>query len=391
MDRYRSAVLGADQRPVPNASIEVRLTRVANPLPTLYNADSTDNNPTTTISNPFTTDALGNYAFAAPDGDYDILISGAGLQSKILRHVKLFDNTVTYPSPMLGTVTSVTVSAPADLFSVGAAVTSSGSIALSKATVAANKFLAGPTTGADAAWTFRVIVAADLPLSGVTPATYGSGALVPVLAVDAYGRVTAAAEAAVTPGWAAITGKPTTLAGYGITNGVECIFVATATTTISNTTTATTLFAAGAGSLTIGANRLAAGSVVRAEFTGFISDDSATTKAVTVYLGGALVGTVTIASGGAAQPTPVAFRLVVEVTIQAAGATGTALVSYKMSISNSGTYTAYNPASENAYNGAGTGTLNTTASNPFNVQWAWGLAGAAKSITVQSATVEILR
>jgi hypothetical protein len=61
---------------------------------------------------------------------------------------------------------------------------------------------------------------ADLPASGVAAATYGSGALVPVLVVNNKGVVTSASSTAVTPAWANVTATPTTLAGYGITDGV---------------------------------------------------------------------------------------------------------------------------------------------------------------------------
>lgn len=65
-----------------------------------------------------------------------------------------------------GTVTSVGLSAP-DVFSVsGSPVTVSGTLALSLAAQAANEVWAGPTTGSDAAPTFRPLVVADIP-SGV--------------------------------------------------------------------------------------------------------------------------------------------------------------------------------------------------------------------------------
>lgn len=61
-----------------------------------------------------------------------------------------------------GTVTSVGITAPS-IFSVAdSPVTASGTIALALATQAANRVWAGPATGADAAPTFRALVAADL-------------------------------------------------------------------------------------------------------------------------------------------------------------------------------------------------------------------------------------
>lgn len=88
------------------------------------------------------------------------------------------------------------------------------------APVTANYFFAGPTSGGVADPTFRAMVNADLPASGVVAATYGSGAQVPVLVVNSKGVVTSASAVDVTPAWLNVTGTPTTIAGYGITDGV---------------------------------------------------------------------------------------------------------------------------------------------------------------------------
>ncbi len=88
------------------------------------------------------------------------------------------------------------------------------------APVAANSFFAGPTAGGVADPTFRAMVNADLPASGVVANTYGSGTQVPVLVVNSKGVVTSASAVDVTPAWLNVTGTPTTIAGYGITDGV---------------------------------------------------------------------------------------------------------------------------------------------------------------------------
>lgn len=62
-----------------------------------------------------------------------------------------------------GAVTSVGLSAPSFLTVGGSPVTSSGTLSLTLATQTANTVLAGPTTGAAAAPTFRALVAADVP------------------------------------------------------------------------------------------------------------------------------------------------------------------------------------------------------------------------------------
>lgn len=71
----------------------------------------------------------------------------------------------------VGTVTSVGLSAPSILSVAGSPVTSTGTLALSLATQAANLVFAGPTSGGDAAPTFRALVAADIPVPTGTPDT----------------------------------------------------------------------------------------------------------------------------------------------------------------------------------------------------------------------------
>lgn len=68
-------------------------------------------------------------------------------------------------TPDAGTVTSVALSAPAEFTVGGSPVTSSGTLTLALANEAANEVWAGPVSGPAAAPTFRALVADDLPLS----------------------------------------------------------------------------------------------------------------------------------------------------------------------------------------------------------------------------------
>lgn len=74
-----------------------------------------------------------------------------------------------------GTVTSVGLSAPAEFSVTGSPVTGSGTLTFAKATQAANKVWAGPTSGSVAAPTFRSLVPADLPVFLASGGSHAAG------------------------------------------------------------------------------------------------------------------------------------------------------------------------------------------------------------------------
>ena len=91
-----------------------------------------------------------------------------------------------------GTITSVSFALPSSVFSYTAGPFNSGAANLSGAFINQNqnRFFAGPTSGGTGQPTFRAIVPGDFPASGATAGTYGSSSSIPVVQVDAYGRVT---------------------------------------------------------------------------------------------------------------------------------------------------------------------------------------------------------
>jgi hypothetical protein len=97
-----------------------------------------------------------------------------------------------------GTVTSVALSAPAEFTVSGSPVTHGGTLALAKASQAANAVWAGPASGASAAPSFRTLDARDLPLGvpfalSVVVANVGATGDVATIAVPAgLGDFTAA-------------------------------------------------------------------------------------------------------------------------------------------------------------------------------------------------------
>ena len=161
-----------------------------------------------------------------------------------------------------GTVQSVGLSMPSDLFAVaGSPVTTSGTLAVTLSSQSPNQILAGPAAGAiGAAPSFRALVTADLPNTAVTAGNYGSASQVGTFTVDAKGRLTAASNTSVAISAAAVTSGTLlvarggtgvgTLTGYAKGNGTSAF---TGVTSIPNADLQNS-------SLTIGGTPIALGS-----------------------------------------------------------------------------------------------------------------------------------
>lgn len=92
----------------------------------------------------------------------------------------------------VGTISSISFSMPSNVFNYTAGPYTSGAAPLSATfkSQAQNSVFAGPTSGGTGQPDFRALVTADLPASPTPTGTFGSASTIPVITVDAYGRVT---------------------------------------------------------------------------------------------------------------------------------------------------------------------------------------------------------
>jgi hypothetical protein len=156
------------------------------PLANLF----TDSTGATPLANPVISDGSGNFFFYAAPGLYTLFYYDP--YGRIPNEI--------FPDQALtteggGTVLSVGLTMPAEFAVSGSPVTSSGTIAVSKANQNAGLVYAGPASGSAAAPTFRALVASDLPA--------GAGSVTSV-------ALTIAVPAFMTQ---AVTGSPITSTG----------------------------------------------------------------------------------------------------------------------------------------------------------------------------------
>lgn len=338
--------------------------------------------------NPFTTDVLGRWRIALPDGRYDFVISGSTFPTYTIPSVGVFDNTVTYPSPMLGTVTSVGLTLPASTFGATAAVTGAGVLNPPFVTQTANTGFRGPAAGGAATPTWRADVLADLPAFGGAAGGYGTGALIPVITVNAQGIPTAFTTTTNTPAWTAITGKPATTIALAPTDGVACVFRQTASVTVTNTLVETTLMGAGAGSASIAANQLKVGTTIRFKIAGYYQTGSASSVRFRLY-GDPASATLLLDSTDTVQTftstaASLPFMMEVVYTVRTTGSPGTGIGQFLFDGSNGSTDTGITMPSVAI---TGNTTPDTAVINLLNLTIQWGTATANQTITVTNLQI----
>ena len=142
--------------------------------------------PNPQLSNSAVTgQALTGFDISAPTGS-------VGPSDTILTALEKLNANLNAASAGLGTISSVSFAMPSDVFNYTAGPYTSGAAPLSATfkSQSQNLFFAAPAVGGAGVPQFRAMDVSDLPTSGAIAGSYGSSTQIPVVQVDAYGRVT---------------------------------------------------------------------------------------------------------------------------------------------------------------------------------------------------------
>lgn len=165
-------------------------------------------------------------------------------------------------------------------------------------------------------------------------------------------------------------------------SGATALFTATADATVGNTTTETTLFGSGSGSLTLSANYLTTGKTVAVRMWGYITTNVTPTFRLRLKLGSTVIAdSVAVATpniGATARP----FIVDAIITCRTTGATGTVMAQVEYLIG--GTASSLTVATEGSETNAAV-TIDTTATQAVDLMATWGAANAQNTVTVTNA------
>lgn len=165
--------------------------------------------------------------------------------------------------------------------------------------------------------------------------------------------------------------------------GPKTLFTATATATVANTVTETTLVGSGVGSNVLPSNFFAVGKVLKVQMRGILSETGTPTLQIKIKYGSTVILDTTAITLTGGIPANAAWTLGADICCRSAGATGTIQCA-----GGFGYQTASGTSSVN-YNWlpSNLATIDTTASNTLDVTVTWGTASASNTI---SSTIVIM-
>lgn len=164
-----------------------------------------------------------------------------------------------------------------------------------------------------------------------------------------------------------------------------CIFTQTADQTIANTTTETTLFGTGVGTITLPANFWVVGKTIRLEIHGDFADTGNPTAEIQVYYGATSLidsGAITLSGLSGIEE----WECEVIITCRSTGATGTleTVIDWEYE-------TTTGSSAIERLDVSGTLTVvDTTAAGALDVTYQWGTANASNTLTSEVALVQVL-
>lgn len=201
--------------------------------------------------------------------------------------------------------------------------------------------------------------------------------------------------------WDAISSRPQALQAFDTTqqkpviiccptSGINqwtntTIFTQTATVTISNTTTETSVFTTGIGTRTLPANFMSIGKTIRMKIKGYMNETGTPTIRIRLKFGAVTIYDTTAVTINALGGSDKYFEAEYDITARTLGATGTVFEQGRwIYTANSGIISLINGASTS------TATIDTTVSNTIDLTIEWGTASTSNNVNITNASIEIL-